>query len=104
LIVHVVDLNGEPPFDELRVSGGFGLIGGHLSSEPVEFEIPRLTAAAREGHSSESDGSNTLALTYETHPLDPGPPPFQDPFLQKAIAPGPFSVSLSNKNALELRH
>jgi hypothetical protein len=100
----VINLNGGPGFTEIRVDGGFGLVGGRLSTEPVPWEVPLPRPGTSRGRGDSASGSNHIRLTYETHPLDPddvGPP---TPWKQRSVFPETqFSTSLSNSVGLNLR-
>lgn len=110
--VGVINLNGGPGPPELRVDGGFALIGGRLSSEPVDW-LPPL---ARQGGVSSGElslpqselsasVSNEVNLTYETHPFDPDYSPFASKLAQKpGFSEGQFSAWVSNQSGLKLNH
>jgi len=113
----VINLNGGPGFTEIRVDGGFGLVGGRLSTEPVAWEdwLPSSgtrsgRAPSRQGHNSpepavSASGSNQLRLTYEAQRVRwEAPPGYTEPWNQdKAVSETPFSASLSNSVGLNLR-
>jgi len=108
----VINLNGGPALPELRVDGGFALIGGRISSEPVDW-LPPL---ARRGGGSSGDRalpeselsgsvSNETSLSYQTHPFDPDYSPFANNLTPKpGFSEGQFSTWVSNQNSLKLKH
>jgi hypothetical protein len=107
----VINLNGGGPgYRELRVDGGFALIGGRISSEAVDW-LPPL---ARRGAVSSGEGallqselsasvSNEVNLSYKTHPFDPDYSPFANKLTQgSGFSEGQFSTWVSNRNGLKL--
>lgn len=107
-----INLNGGGTRDsELRVNGGFALIGGRRSSEPVDW-LPPL--AQRTGVSSEERSlpqselsasvSNEVSLSYETHPFDPGYSPFANKPSRPGFSEGQFSAWVSNQSGPKLNH
>ncbi len=112
----VINLNGGPGFTEIRVDGGFGLVGGRLSTGPVPWEdwLPSSgsrsgRATSRQRHNSpepevSASGSNQVRLTYETQPVPwEAPPGYTEPWNQRSVPETPFSASLSNSAGLNLR-
>ncbi len=105
----VINLNGAGPgYRELRVDGGFALLGGQISSEPVDWLPP---VARRSGVPSgetslpqgEVSGLNQVRLTFEAQPVPwEDPPGFTEPW-RKIVPKTPFSASLSNSAGLNLR-
>ena len=106
-----INLNGVGAgYRELRVDGGFALLGGQISSEPVDW----LPPVARRGLVSSGErstpqtelsvsGSNQGRLTIEPQPVPwENPPGYTEPWL-KVISKTPFSTSLSNAAGLNLR-
>lgn len=108
-LTKVVDLNGTGPWSSLRVEGGFGLLGGHISSEPVDWLPPvQRSGAASEKASSKQDehsrhGSNQVRLTFERIPISMQDLPGFTPPWDKTVSETPFSSALSNASSLNLR-
>jgi hypothetical protein len=101
----VINLNGGPGLTEIRVDGGFGLVGGRLSAEPVPWlPLPRPRHNSPQPEASAS-GSNQIRLTYEAQPVPwEDPPGYTPPWIQRNVfSETPFSASLSNTAGLNLR-
>src|SRR5579864_6329123 len=108
---NVINLNGGGPgYSELRVDGGFALIGGRISSQPVDW-LPPLTP--RPGMSSgepvlpkselSASVSNEVSLSYQTHPFDPDYSPFANKLAPRpGFSEGQFSTWVSNQSGLKL--
>ena len=107
----VIHLNGPwPGYRGFRVNGGFALLGGQISSEPVDW-LPPL---ARRGGASSGEqslpqgelsavGSNQVRLTFKPQPVPwEDPPGYTEPW-RKVVSETPFSASLSNAAGLNLR-
>ncbi len=108
----VINLNGAgADISELRVDGGFALIGGRISSEPVDWLppfAPQAAMSAGEGALPKSElsvsVSNEVNLSYETHPFDPGYSPFANKLSQRpGFSEGQFSAWVSNQSGLKLK-
>ena len=104
----MINLNGAGSGYSVRVDGGFALLGGQISSEPVDWLPPlarRGGGVLRETILAESElsaaGSNQVRLTYEPQRV-----PWEDPLgppWRKVVPEIPFSASLSNSAGLNLR-
>jgi hypothetical protein len=107
----VINLNGAGPgYSEFRVDGGFALLGGQISSEPVDWLPPLarrgwVSSGGRSLPQSElsAAGSNQVRLTYEAQSVPWEDPPGYTPPWRKVVSETPFSASLSNTAGLNLR-
>ena len=110
---NVINLNGGGAgYSELRVDGGFALIGGRIASEPVDWLPP---VAQRGGVPSggqvlpqselSASVSNEVSLSYQTHPFDPDYSPFANKLTPKpGFSEGQFSIWVSNQSGRKLKH